>query len=327
MIRSHPKWFIPPIIFLVSPGGCKSSPCSATPCSSVELSIHGAHESWMQSQSRKDNVTNIHALGSCMTHVYMKRLQLWISDNMTWMLIATFKNASLTIYHVYHNCSNIDVDILITHNMQPFLMLKSWWFVYLQSMSWCGTYSVLQTNSNLYKTNGIKIFALLCIVATVCVQPAHPTMSTRIKCAFCKQAWISERCRLIELHTNTSCTQTICQFRISNASSGQDKCNDPVIAEETDLLPVLVLLAFVLHPCFNMPSWTYATIINAIGSKNSIHHSLTQGWCPETPQNDWKKPPDPEKPEICPKTAFPQEKNNTGRGPVQKPIFPRFRTK
>jgi hypothetical protein len=155
----------------------------------------------------------------------------------------------------------------------------------------------------------------------VCVQPAHPTMSTRIKCAFCKQAWISERCRLIELHTNTSCTQTICQFRISNASSGQDKCNDPVIAEETDLLPVLVLLAFVLHPCFNMPSWTYATIINAIGSKNSIHHSLTQGWCPETPQNDWKKPPTPKSPKFVPKRRFHKRKSIRAGDPSKNRFF------
>ena len=43
----------------------------------------------------------------------------------------------------------------------------------------------------------------------------------------------------------------------------------------------------------------------------------SQKWC--------QKAPDPEMPEICPKTAFPQEKINTGRGPVQKPIFSRFR--
>ena len=38
-----------------------------------------------------------------------------------------------------------------------------------------------------------------------------------------------------------------------------------------------------------------------------------------------QKAPDPEKPEICPETAFPQEKINTGRRPRPKSIFPCFR--
>jgi len=53
--------------------------------------------------------------------------------------------------------------------------------------------------------------------------------------------------------------------------------------------------------------------------------SLDSTMVPRDTQKWLQKAPDPEKPEIRPKTAFPQEKINTGRRPVQKPIFPRFR--
>ena len=46
---------------------------------------------------------------------------------------------------------------------------------------------------------------------------------------------------------------------------------------------------------------------------------------PRDTQKWLQKAPDPEKPKIRPKTTFPQEKINTGRWPVQKPIFLRFR--
>ena len=51
------------------------------------------------------------------------------------------------------------------------------------------------------------------------------------------------------------------------------------------------------------------------------HHALINCRWPETPQNVGKKPPDPEKAEICPETPFPQEKINTGRRPVQNRFF------
>ena len=119
MIRRQPKWLIPPITFLVAQWCWRCPAGRRTPCSWVEVSTHGAHEWWMQYPNRKDWVSNIHDHGSCMSHVYMKWLQFSNTNDMTWMLMTTFTNATLTIYHVYHNCWTHDAVILCTQNMHP----------------------------------------------------------------------------------------------------------------------------------------------------------------------------------------------------------------
>jgi len=59
-----------------------------------------------------------------------------------------------------------------------------------------------QSNFNWCKTKVIKLCVSLCIVSMVCILPALPKTSSRIKCAFWKQASIRERCWILEVYTN-----------------------------------------------------------------------------------------------------------------------------
>ena len=166
-----------------------------------------------------------------------------------------------------------------------------------------------QSNSNLYKTNGIKLSASLCRVAMVCILPAFPKISSRMKCAFGNQASISERCGFFEVHTNTPWSLTFFQFWISNASIGQNLCNVQIVGKESGFLSVCVMLGFVLLKCFNLPSCTNATNVYPIGSQKFLNHPLTQRWCPETPKNGCKKPPTPKSPKFVPKRRFHKRKS------------------
>jgi hypothetical protein len=100
-----------------------------------------------------------------------------------------------------------------------------------------------------------------------------------------------------------------------------------LLAQEADMMPVSVTLAFVLHQCFSRPSWTFATNMSPIGSKNLINHALAQCWCPETPQNVCKKFPTPKSPKFVPRRRFHKRKSIRAGDPVQNRFFRVFALK
>lgn len=139
------------------------------------------------------------------------------------------------------------------------------------------------------------------------------------------QTSISERCGFFEVHTNIPWSLTFFHFWISNASIEQNLCNVHIVSKESGFRSVCVMLGFVLLKCLNLPSCTNATNVYPIGSQKFLNHPLTQLECPDARKNGCKKPPTPKCPKIVPKRRFHKRKINTGRWPVQKPIFPRFR--
>ena len=139
------------------------------------------------------------------------------------------------------------------------------------------------------------------------------------------QTSISEHWGFFEVHTIIRWSLTFFHFSISNASIEQNLCNVHIVGKESGFRFVCGKLCSVLLKCLNLPSCINASNGDPNGLQKFLNHPLTQSECPDARKNDCKKPPTPKCPKIVPKRRFHKRKIRTGRWPVQKPIFARFR--